>query len=54
MSSSSQQQTQVRAHGSDVGSGFTADPEDSESLFRVVLNQFTFVNSPDSQVSLHC
>ncbi len=42
----------MSAHGSDVSSGFTTDPEYSESLFSVILDQLTLVNSPDSQVPL--
>ena len=42
----------MHAHCSDVGTSFTTDPEDTEVLFRVEFDEFTLVDSSNSELSL--
>ena len=52
MGTDTQKETDVDTHGSDIGSGFTTDPEDTQVLLRVKFNQFALVNGSNSKFSL--
>jgi len=41
------------AHGSDVGTSFTADPENTHVLFRIIFEKFALVDGSDSEFSLN-
>ena len=49
----SAEQSDVLAHGSDVGARLAGDPEHSQVLALIEFVQFGLVNSPDSQLLLH-
>jgi hypothetical protein len=50
--SDTQQQTQMNTQGSDVRSGLTRDPEDTEVSFLVVLEHLGFVDRSDTELTL--
>lgn len=52
VSSDSEKETHMNAECSDVGSGLAGDPEDSESLFLIVLEQLGVIDGSDSEFSL--
>lgn len=52
VSSDSEKETHMNAECSDVGSGLAGDPEDSESLFLIVLEQLGIIDGSDSEFSL--
>ena len=53
MRTNTEQKTQMDTKGSDVGSGFTADPEDTKVPLVVELVKLAFVNCPDTKLTLN-
>jgi hypothetical protein len=47
-----QQQAHMNAKGSDIGSSFTTDPEDTEMTIIVELDNFALVNGSNTELSL--
>lgn len=52
MSTTSKQITDVNAHGSNVSTGFTTQPEDTHISLLVVIKKLRFINSSYSQFLL--
>jgi hypothetical protein len=50
----SQQQADVNAQGSNVSSRLAGNPEHSQSLLSIELQQLRLVDSPDAEFPLHC
>ena len=48
-----EQQAQVHAHGADVGTGLTGDPEHHQRPLLVVLQQLAVVDGAHAQLALH-
>lgn len=53
VSSDTEQKSDVHAESSNVGTSLTADSEDTQSLFDIILQEFWFVNGSDSELSLY-
>jgi len=51
VTSNSQQQSQVNTKSSNVGTGFTADPEDSEVTVIVEFDELTVVDGTDTKLT---
>ena len=47
------QEPQMHAEGSDVGSGLAADPEDAKVAILVIFNEFALIDGANSQLALN-
>lgn len=52
MTTNTEQQTQVDTESTHVGTGFAANPEDTEMAIVVVFDQLAFVDSSYTQLAL--
>lgn len=52
MSTDTEQKTKVNTEGSDIGTGLTADPEDTQMAIIVELVKLALVDSSDTELSL--
>jgi hypothetical protein len=51
--SSAQEKAKVNTKGSDIGAGFTANPEDPQMPLRVIFVQLAFIDRSHTKPSLH-
>lgn len=52
MAANTEEETEVNAQGTDVGTGLAAHPEDGEVAVVVKLNQLRLVDCSDAQLAL--
>ena len=52
LATNAQLESEVNAQSPDVGSRLAVHPEDSQLVFRVILDQLALVNVPDSELPL--
>lgn len=53
MTPNSKKKAEVNTKGTNVGTSFAADPEDSEVALVIELDQPGFINCPDSKLTLN-
>jgi len=54
MPSSPDQEPEVNTQGPDISPCFTTDPENTKIPFLIIFDQFTLINGPDTELTLHC